>query len=352
MRLPIILTVTLLAAGAAGAVAAEAVQPDRLVMPHRTHFEAGVECATCHAGVAESRSARDNLRPGMDVCGACHDVADDAGCAMCHTNVDAIGRPRVRRFPRRSSPTPPISAGTWPAPPATAIRPRTRRVCRPSPTAAPATPRPTTTATAASATPTAPTCAPPPTARSGPNRHGGQARADEALCATCHTQTTCQACHAGDNVRPRTHPLNFVFNHGVRARGNEQDCATCHGEPEFCSSCHVAERVLPDSHSRVGWVRLPDGGQHARRRRVRDRELHRLPQRRQGRTDLRRVPRRLSRMTRHDATRIAASSGPAVAGAGPVRAGRLRRARRRSRFRRPSRRTGTRPPRPISTAST
>lgn len=263
MRFPIILTVTLLAVGAAGAVAAEAVQPDRLVMPHRTHFEAGVECATCHAGVAESRRARDNLRPGMDICGACHDVADDKGCAMCHTNVDAIGTAGRPAFPAEKF-----------AHAAHLDRNMACAACHGDPAAA------------APRLPAKPDCRachatvddygdcrlchadgadlrPATHGAFWANRHGGQARENEALCATCHTQTTCQACHAGDNVRPRTHPLNFAFDHGIKARGNEQDCASCHGEPEFCSSCHVAERVLPDSHSRAGWVRLPDGGRHA-----------------------------------------------------------------------------------------
>ena len=94
-------------------------------------------------------------------------------------------------------------------------------------------------------------------------RHGAEARAGQASCADCHTQAGCAQCHAGDNVRPRVHPLNFEFDHGVTARANDLECAACHGEPEFCSSCHAARHVLPDSHSRAGWVRFPDGGRHA-----------------------------------------------------------------------------------------
>ncbi len=245
---------------AGGAVALE---PDRIVIPHGRHTQSGVECATCHAGAAESRRAEDSLRPAMDVCAACHDVEDTEGCGVCHTNVDAIGTAERPAYPAPKHShaahvgrglacaachgDPAVSEPTLPGKPdcrvchATADDYGDCRVCH---------------ADDADLTPVSHDAL-------WANRHGARARADQALCATCHAQSACQVCHAGDNVRPRTHPLNFAFGHAVRARGHEQECAACHGEPEFCSSCHAAHHVLPDSHSRAGWVRLPDGGRHA-----------------------------------------------------------------------------------------
>ena len=90
-----------------------------------------------------------------------------------------------------------------------------------------------------------------------------EARIDEDSCSRCHTRSSCQQCHAGDNVRPRSHPLNFAFNHALEARGNSLECAGCHYEPEFCSGCHVAERILPANHSEAGWLDMNGGGRHA-----------------------------------------------------------------------------------------
>ena len=51
--------------------------------------------------------------------------------------------------------------------------------------------------------------------------HPTPARLDQASCGDCHTQQDCQDCHAGDNVRPRVHPLNYGFNHALDARSGE-----------------------------------------------------------------------------------------------------------------------------------
>ena len=64
---------------------------DTIIIPHSLHFEAEVECATCHEGVAESSGTGDTIFPEMDVCGDCHDIDDDENCAMCHTNLDNAG---------------------------------------------------------------------------------------------------------------------------------------------------------------------------------------------------------------------------------------------------------------------
>lgn len=260
-RLPIALAVVALVATATVAAAARAA--DRIIFPHPVHAANGVECETCHAGAASSRSARDSLLPAMDVCGSCHDIADEAGCATCHTDVASAGaatRPAyaAQRFSHAAHQGKSVACAACHgdaavAPPRLPAKPDCRvchataddygdcRLCHDDGEAL------------------------RPFSHDGlwAQRHGAEARAGQASCADCHTQAGCAQCHAGDNVRPRVHPLNFEFDHGVKARANDTECAACHGEPEFCSSCHAARHVLPDSHSRAGWVRFPDGGRHA-----------------------------------------------------------------------------------------
>ena len=248
----------------AGAAAADARDlPDTIVMPHDLHHAMEVDCLACHEGVDESRSAADAFRPGMDTCAMCHDVEDDGMCVMCHTNVDmagdypgrAYGAPKFAHAPHvdaglgcvRCHGDPAADARPLPGKPdcrachATADFYADCRLCH---------------ADGADLRPAGHDA-------EWDVRHGAFARDDRASCFLCHTQATCQECHAGDGVRPRSHTLDFAFSHASRARGSELECAACHTEPEFCAACHAANRVLPRSHSRVGWVRLPDGGQHA-----------------------------------------------------------------------------------------
>ncbi len=250
---------TVFAAASAGLAAAE---PDRIIVPHATHADAGVACVDCHAAAAESRRADDRLLPDMDVCADCHDVADDAGCAMCHTNVDEAGA-----TPRPAYPAPKFSHASH------AARGLACDACHGEPDAEPQLPAKRDCRACHVTADGGADCRlchddglelrPDTHGALWAGRHGAAARADEATCALCHTQGDCQQCHVGDDLRPRVHPLDIEFGHAVRAHGREQECATCHGEPEFCSSCHLERNVLPDSHSRAGWVRLPDGGRHA-----------------------------------------------------------------------------------------
>ena len=238
-------------------------QADRIIFPHDLHFESEVECAACHEGAAASMAATDRLLPDMDVCSDCHDTDDDENCSMCHTNVDEAGDYLevvygAARFPH----SPHLEKG------------QACGECHGDPAAAhPVLPgKPDCRGCHETADDYA-DCRmcheekkdlrPASHGETWVSGHGLLAREDQGLCAQCHTQTTCRECHAGDNVRPRSHRLNYAFDHALEARGNELQCATCHQEPEYCSSCHIAERVLPWNHSQSGWVSASGGGLHA-----------------------------------------------------------------------------------------
>ncbi len=246
----------------AGPLAA-AEQPDSILFPHDLHFENEVECTDCHEGVTGSTTAADHLLPEMDVCADCHDIDDEDECNLCHANVDQAGE-----YER-----PVYGAGRFAHAPHLA-RDMTCAVCHGEPTAAnPSLPgKPDCRACHETADDYA-DCRlchgpdqqlrPAGHGLTWRNGHGLQARQDEGSCYQCHTQTTCQECHSGDNVRPRSHRLNYAFDHALEARGQEMQCATCHEDPTYCSSCHLAERVLPRNHFQAGWVSASGGGQHA-----------------------------------------------------------------------------------------
>ncbi len=240
-----------------------AEEPDRIIFPHDLHFEEELDCDACHDGAATSTMATDYLLPDMDACSDCHDVDDEDECAMCHTNADEAGE-----YDR------PVYGANLFAHAAHLVGELDCASCHGKPTAA----QPTV--------PGKPDCRvchetaeeyadcrlchaaaqnllPVNHTTTWSNSHGLCARENPDQCWQCHTETSCQDCHAGDNVRPRSHRLNYAFDHALDARGNQMQCATCHLEPTYCSNCHIAERVLPQDHSQVGWVRNNGGGYHA-----------------------------------------------------------------------------------------
>jgi len=113
--------------------------------------------------------------------------------------------------------------------------------------------------------------------------HGIRAASARELCATCHTESTCLACH-GKTVpalpwrfepeRPKLaglHRAGFRARHEGEARANPGLCATCHEPTTFCADCHADRHVGAAAGSRSphppGWVRAR-GGEHGRAARV------------------------------------------------------------------------------------
>lgn len=255
-----LLLLVLLGTGALAARAQDEI--DTIIFPHDLHFEAEVDCLMCHEGVDEAVDPEETFYPAMDVCGDCHDIDSDDNCELCHTNVDNIDFYPRHTYQALFPHAPHAEAGLACA------------ACHGDP----ALPRPVY--------PGKPDCRtchetaedyadctmchapemqlrPANHDRAWINLHGAEARFDRNTCATCHGETTCQECHGGDNVRPRSHSLNYEFDHALDARGNEMECAVCHTEPRYCAGCHAARRVLPADHSQAGWVNSTDGGDHA-----------------------------------------------------------------------------------------
>lgn len=70
-------------------------------------------------------------------------------------------------------------------------------------------------------------------------RHGREANARPATCATCHTRSMCLECHRPDvDRKPRYHTANFLTRHPSAAYSREASCSDCHNPAQFCQSCH------------------------------------------------------------------------------------------------------------------
>lgn len=96
------------------------------------------------------------------------------------------------------------------------------------------------------------------------DEHGANARQSPGSCANCHTQPSCDKCHAGGSGTSRraiatlpgrgvkaglgvnpsriilpVHPANFPSRHGTLAASGAMNCAQCHAE-KICADCHAA----------------------------------------------------------------------------------------------------------------
>lgn len=167
---------------------------------HQKHLDNDLDCANCHAAVAQKAVVEPFILPTMVACVGCH---EDRGvvqeCATCHL-------PDERLRPLSHAPNFTHTHGDL-------------------------------------------------------ARHDALTIDAEKTCQTCHSDDFCQDCHEGDNLDRLTHPLNFAFTHALEAQANEKTCVTCHTEPLFCIDCHRDNQVLPHTHT-AGWANTLDGGRH------------------------------------------------------------------------------------------
>lgn len=165
------------------------------------------QCVPCHSGAVSSSS---ELFPPMAQCLSCHEherqFADNE-CAPCHDAGD-LSRLRPRTFMNHD--------GQWLL------------------------------------------------------RHGSEARQNEALCGTCHSQKECTDCHDVTQSltpeqrtpeaieRERVHPADFLTRHALEAASQPTRCLTCH-TVATCDGCHVERGVSaqardPFNPHPPGWV--------------------------------------------------------------------------------------------------
>jgi len=230
---------------------------------HVLHAEdAGMDCESCHEAAWTSSAGTDLLLPEKDTCADCHDVDDDENCGLCHIDVDdpwgyAEVEPKVDLFSHVAH----VEAGQE----CSACHGEVDALV-----AAPAKSECRSCHVTAADYQDCSVCH-SEGAEFVPSSHGAgwhlwhgvEAGHDQQDCSNCHAQVDCQDCHAGDNVAPRTHELNYAFEHSLDARASSIECSTCHMDAGFCADCHRVNNVLPRNHSRGDWL-LPggNGGAH------------------------------------------------------------------------------------------
>lgn len=228
---------------------------------HSVHAEQGLECITCHVGVAASVSGKDNLMPKWNVCVDCHSPADVANkgvalgevmdgfifkevtdyspifrhqrhiekakvdCNTCHANLDEPVLANKRgHFPEmadcmecHTNRSVAMECNTCHLP-GENLKPADHNVM-------------------------------------WSQRHGIASASANANCTMCHqsgTKLDCQSCHQGDAVI-NPHPRNYLNSHGQDAHMSDMRCGTCHEQRSFCLDCHRDMNIKPADH-RVGFL--------------------------------------------------------------------------------------------------
>jgi len=218
------------------------------LFPHGKHEEAGVDCAACHTEVEESKKASDNNLPSREVCGACHEPVPDVrewapretelkfshekhvekalGCKTCHHLMDE------EKIAPMSMPEMSLCL-----------------LCHRKE-------QETEACTDCHSKLGSRELMPKTHTKQWSYAHGEEARQKEDYCASCHTQSLCQDCHQGDNVKPRPHRRNWVYIHSIAARKGTLECSDCHdpANGSKCVSCHKSPMGEPYSHRRGVWI--------------------------------------------------------------------------------------------------
>jgi hypothetical protein len=157
-----------------------------IIFSHGYHTGYGMECGACHRGIETSTTVEPALMLTMDDCQRCHmERAVDPSCATCHHEI-------------RTDVRPPNHTEAWQEIHGSVVR--------------------------------------------------GFPEGPAENCALCHTEASCNECHAA--VAPPNHNnLWRIKTHGVVAGMDRQNCAVCH-RTDFCERCH--EDTPPLSH-KGGW---------------------------------------------------------------------------------------------------
>ncbi len=280
---------------------------DIIKFSHSLHSEA-MDCASCHEGVASSKSLTDRLLPEKSMCESCHDVEDEENCDLCH--YEEVYEPLVQKkselifdhsfhlqdqkmeceschkgFPdvdysfEASQPNPPMD-NCFQCHNDITVASNACESCHIS------------------------------TVNLIPENHKTvsffrnhkfTAEGANANCEMCHSESFCEACHVAtneideknfaddfytpysphnyiDNAKQqqitRVHDLNYRFTHGIDAKGKSMECQTCHEVETFCAECHNPEGsgdyalggIVPYSHTVQDFITIgvgTGGGQHA-----------------------------------------------------------------------------------------
>jgi hypothetical protein len=274
------LGVLLLATGAAACAAILGIRPStQKPFEHRAHVLKGVNCAECHRQGAAQAEDRLTL-PGSAQCITCHQKPHDPNpCSNCHGSAQVRNAAELARRHLKFEHQAHVDAAKGKC-----IRCHMEVGSHDGPLR-----------------PTMATCfgchehekqwqatdcdgchvdlqvehtLPESHVIHGPDwlrEHGVRAAGEAALCAACHSDRTCAACHGltvpalptrlrfDEPQRADMHRAGFASRHALEARNDQALCVTCHTESS-CRGCHTREGVAAGggrSPHPPGWVGLP-----------------------------------------------------------------------------------------------
>lgn len=242
----ILVVLTVLLFSAAGAMA----ENSDLIFSHRFHAE-NVEaaCLDCHAAAENSLTGRDDLLPEMELCGECHDIEAEGNCTLCHKNGDEpILLERIDGylplFPHQQHVDGDESCLTCHRGVETAMDIVSQHLpkmklcmsCHDTPL--------TFNGCATCHLP-GENLLPADHQTGWMHAHGS---ADMNDCSLCHTSSTCEDCHLGEEGLILFHSSEFATTHGMDFRMKTMECALCHQDYSSCRTCHETNMVAPLSH--------------------------------------------------------------------------------------------------------
>lgn len=275
---------------------------------HQFHIkEAGIACSDCHEGASTSKLAADNLLSKKANCQSCHEEQLSNNCSYCHASDDKATYVAFQNPKRETVFNHELHVNDQKIACETCHQGLDQAALATEKNLPPMTTC-TTCHNGVQSTNACETChtnfaalRPKEHNRSDfVKEHRRLARMSDASCTTCHTEESCQDCHAKaglqaqgidgkDLVSPRTsritandraqgmaltkvHDLNFRFTHSVAASAKTAECATCHSAQDFCSTCHAAGgninqlQFRPLTHQQPRFVTVgvgTGGGAHA-----------------------------------------------------------------------------------------
>ncbi|MBU1702055.1 MAG: hypothetical protein KJ970_01450 [Candidatus Eisenbacteria bacterium] len=237
-------------------VSQEVAGVERLSFSHRLHIEdAELTCADCHAIRGEGESMAGYRRAGMQACANCHDIEDDAGCTLCHSDKEispSYDLPSIQYFSHVNHSGDRFDCAA----------------CHPG-----VAQSETLDALPLPASGACGDChakegiKPSDHTFDWEHHHGPRATLDSQSCDLCHQeQQDCLTCHEGDNLSAEKspHPLSYLYSHGPDARLESTRCESCHRDQVFCMECHASYSVKPLFHDKAGWLSGAHGAEARR----------------------------------------------------------------------------------------
>lgn len=176
-----------------------------LKITHKSHWDRGIDCVTCHSLVVHGPRAEYKNTPSMETCYTCHDGEQAPNdCSTCHVTL-GLRRPSAFNAEWVEAHKLDVAQNKD-----TCKRCHHQDFCRNCHMSA------------------------KPHPGNWISMHNEAAGEDYESCMVCHKERYCTNCH---QIR-KTHELNWIEGHQAETSKDAKECAVCHRE-SFCADCHT-----------------------------------------------------------------------------------------------------------------